>query len=54
MRITTYRHAGYTPVTTLVGLLRDQAALLGVMNSLYELHLPLVLVERLSGEPSRT
>jgi hypothetical protein len=35
------------PVTTLEGELRDQAALTGVLNSLYELHLPVLSVERL-------
>ena len=32
------------PVTTLEGELSDQAALLGILNSLYELHLPVLLV----------
>ncbi|MBP1703676.1 MAG: hypothetical protein H6Q38_2783 [Chloroflexi bacterium] len=32
------------PVTTLEGELRDQAALAGVLNSLYELHLPVLSV----------
>ena len=32
-------------VTTLTGDLRDQSQLLGVLNSLYELHLPILLVE---------
>ena len=31
--------------TTLVGRLADQAALLGVLNALYGLHLPLLSVE---------
>jgi len=35
------------PVTTLEGELRDQAALAGVLNALYELHLPVLLVKRL-------
>ncbi|MFC1921656.1 hypothetical protein ACFLY4_00060 [Chloroflexota bacterium] len=35
------------PVTTLEGELRDQAALAGVLNSLYELHLTVILVKRL-------
>ena len=35
------------PVTTLYGRLIDQAALLGVLNTLYNtMHLPLLLVER--------
>ena len=36
------------PVTTLEGELSDQAALAGVLNSLYELHLTVLLVERLN------
>jgi hypothetical protein len=36
--------AGQT-VTMLEGTLVDQAALAGVLNSLYELHLPVLLVE---------
>ena len=35
------------PVTFLVGHLTDQAALSGVLNTLYELHLPLLSVENL-------
>ncbi len=31
-------------VTTLLGFLRDQAQLSGVLNYLYELHLPILLV----------
>lgn len=34
------------PVTTLVGELRDQAALAGVLNTLYQLHLPIQHVSR--------
>lgn len=34
-------------VTILKGELTDQAALAGVLNSLYELHRPVILVERL-------
>ena len=36
------------PVTTLLGELADQAALEGVLNTLFALHLPVVSVERLS------
>jgi hypothetical protein len=36
-----------SPTTTLEGELGDQAALAGVLNSLYELHLPVILVKRL-------
>jgi len=35
------------PATILRGELRDQAALAGVLNSLYELHMPVISVERL-------
>jgi hypothetical protein len=35
------------PVTILVGHLVDQAALSGILNTLYELHLPLLSVENL-------
>ena len=38
-------HTG--PVTTLEGKLSDQAALAGVLNTLYELHLSLLLVKRM-------
>jgi hypothetical protein len=39
--------AGHT-VTTLEGELRDQTALAGVLNTLYEMHLPVLMVMRLS------
>ena len=38
------------PVTSLVGHLRDQAELAGVLNTLYEMHLTLRSVEYLSGD----
>jgi hypothetical protein len=38
------------PTTTLVGELCDQASLAGVLNMLYELHCPVLLVERLPAE----
>jgi hypothetical protein len=50
MRITTSECPGHTPETTLVGRLRDQAALSGVLNSLYELHLPVLSVELVHDE----
>jgi hypothetical protein len=37
-------------VTTLVGHLTDQAALVGVLNMLYELHMPILEVEMLLGK----
>ena len=38
------------PVTTLEGDLRDHTALAGVLNTLYELHLPLLSVKCLSSQ----
>jgi hypothetical protein len=40
------------PVTTLCGWLVDQGALIGVLNALYSLHLPLLSVECLAAEPA--
>jgi hypothetical protein len=37
-------------LTTLLGELSDQAALAGVLNTLYELHLPVLSVQRLSAQ----
>ena len=45
---------GDARVTTLEGELSDQAALAGVLNTLYELHLPVLMVMRLAVEPSTT
>jgi hypothetical protein len=47
MVITADMVADKLPVTILVGHLIDQAALSGVLNTLYELHLPLLSVENL-------
>jgi hypothetical protein len=50
LRITTRHRAGQIPVTTLLGEVRDQAELIGILNSLYDLHLPLLLVQLLRRE----
>jgi hypothetical protein len=50
MTITVICEADQAPVTTLSGELRDQAALLGVLNTLYDLHLPLLSVECMTDE----
>ena len=50
MRITTRRRKDQTTVTTLVGRVRDQAELTGLLNSLYELHLPILTVENLKDK----
>jgi hypothetical protein len=49
MTITERSPEAEPPVTTLLGELSDQAALAGVLNTLYELHLPVLSVERLSA-----
>jgi hypothetical protein len=38
------------PVTVLTGQFQDQAALVGVLNTLYDLGLPLLSVERLGAD----
>jgi hypothetical protein len=50
MRITKRARADQTTITTLVGRLRDQAELSGVLNSLYGLHLSILKVEVVNGE----
>ena len=50
MNISTRSREGQSPVTVLVGRMRDQAELLGAVNSLYELHLPILSLEILSSE----
>ncbi len=37
------------PITTLIGEVSDQAALAGILDTLYELHLPVLTVKRLSS-----
>ena len=49
MRIRSRQRADESTVTTLSGRMRDQAELAGVLNSLYELHLPILKVEVLTG-----
>jgi hypothetical protein len=45
--ISNHQREDQTMVTTLVGRVRDQAELTGILNSLYELHLPILSVENL-------
>ena len=49
LRIRSRQRADESTVTTLSGRMRDQAELAGVLNSLYELHLPILKVEVLTG-----
>ena len=50
MAVTEASAGANSSVTTLVGELADQAALAGLLNTLFELHLSVVSVERLSAE----
>lgn len=46
MRIEVSRVDGEAPRTVLVGPVRDQAELRGVLDALYGLHMPVIAVER--------
>jgi hypothetical protein len=50
MRITTRQRADQSTVTTLIGGVKDQAELSGVLNTLYGLHLPILSVENLERD----
>ena len=50
MKISNRFSVDRTKVTRLVGLIRDQAELAGVLNNLYELHLPIISVKRMPDE----
>ena len=50
MHITSRKRADESTVTTLTGPLRDQAELSGVLNGLYELHLPLLSMKNLTED----
>jgi hypothetical protein len=53
MTIDLIKGEGDSPVTTLAGELSDQAALFGVLNTLYNLHLPVLSVECLRVEKEK-
>ena len=48
MSITITGGSGLTPKTTLRGTLVDQSALLGVLNTLHDLHYDILLVKHIS------
>lgn len=52
MAIATRRPAGKPPATTLTGELQDQAALMGVLNTLYDSGYAIIEVKRLSPLPT--
>ena len=43
-----------SPAVSLSGPVRDQGELLGLLNSLYEMHLPLVSIELLNEENDKS
>jgi len=47
IRIAARRGKDQTTVTTMTGRFTDQAELVGVLNSLYEMHFPILLVEKM-------
>ena len=52
MRVSIHRRGDQTMVTTLTGRVRDQAELAGLLNSLYEMHLPILSVENIPEKNS--
>jgi hypothetical protein len=54
MQIATRQRRGQKPVTTLSGQVQDQAALMGVLNSLYELHLRILSVNCEASHDTKT
>ena len=57
MHITIRSHRDGINVTILAGEVKDQAELMGILSSIYELHLPILSVENLTednGERARS
>ena len=50
MQVTEVRVSGKEPETILVGRLVDQASLTGILNSLYELHMPVLSAECIDAD----
>lgn len=50
LRISKHQREDQTMVTILIGRVRDQAELTGILNSLYEMHLPILLVDIMSSQ----
>jgi hypothetical protein len=50
LRITTSKAGDQKSVTVLEGLMRDQAELTGVLNTIYQRHLTLLSVEHLNSD----
>jgi len=47
MRVTNQKREDQSTVTSLTGQIKDQSHLLGLLNALAELHLPILFVERI-------
>ena len=54
MTIKASRQGNQEQITTITGRVRDQAELAGVLETLYELHLPLLSVENLPDNDDGT
>ena len=54
MTITVAEQTGRKPHSTLFGWIRDQAELIGVLDTLHDLHLPILEVESVEGKPDTT
>jgi hypothetical protein len=54
IRMTTRQRRDNATVTTLVRRIRDQAELVGLMNTLHDWHLPILSVERLANDKGVT
>ena len=50
MKIVIHSRANQKPMTVLSGLLQDQSALFGVLNTLNELHMPVIKVNQINYE----
>jgi hypothetical protein len=53
MQVTETRGSDGAPETILVGRLADQAALSGILNTLYEMHLPVLSADCIDSENCR-
>ena len=54
MHITVRSHRDGSDVTILTGEVKDQAELMGILNSIYGLHLPILSVENLTEDNGET
>ena len=50
MRISNQSSGRISPMSVLVGTVRDQTELIGVLNNLYEMHLPFISLEIVDDE----